>query len=376
VKKATPPKGWLFCFASYYGIFHQEVNLKMQIKPINSALLSYGMSGEVFHGPLLQANKEFLIKAVYQRNPSKKATHAHPVVHDIDSIWNDKEIELVVVNTPNETHASFAAEALRSGKHVVVEKPFTVSAVEADELIELAKRNNRILTVFQNRRWDGDFLTVKNVVRENLLGKIVEFEAHYDRFRNYIEANTWKEEAATGTGILYNLGSHMLDQVFVLFGMPEYIDARMGIQRPGGRVDDFYDIRLQYDGMNVIVKSSYLVRQPGPRYIIHGTEGSFVKYGLDPQEQSLKEKQVPGSKGWGTESNEFWGKLNTTLNGRHIEDKIETVPGNYSAFYQNLFKAIRLGEELAVQPEEARQVIKLIEAAIESNRSKRAVKLR
>jgi predicted dehydrogenase len=258
---------------------------------------------------------------------------------------------------------------------VVVEKPFTVTVKEADALIALSKKNNKILTVFQSRRWDGDFMTLQKVLNNKLVGKVVEFEAHYDRFRNYIEPNTWKEEAGTGKGILYNLGSHMLDQVLILFGMPEEVDARIGVQRPGGKVDDFYDIRLRYNELNVIVKSSYLVREPGPRYQLHGTEGSFVtSSNVDPQEQALKEKKIPGSQGWGTHPQEHWSRLNSTIGGLHFEGQIETLPGNYLLFYQNLYEVIREGASPAVKPEEARNVIKIIEAAYESNRSRKVIK--
>lgn len=345
------------------------------VRKINTALLSYGMSGEVFHGPLLEAHRGFYISVVMQRNAQKESRHTYTVVNTLDEILNDPAIELVIVNTPNESHFSYTQELLRSGKHVIVEKPFTVTSKEADDLISLAKKHNRVLTVFQNRRWDGDFLTIQKVVENKLVGKMVEFEAHYDRFRNYIEANTWKEESKPGGGILYNLGSHMLDQVFVLFGMPSYVDARMGIQRPNGKVQDFYDIRLEYKDFQVIVKSSYLVREAGPRYIIHGTEGSFVKYGLDPQEQALKEKKVPGGAGWGTEPKEWWGKLNTTQEGLNYNSLIETVPGNYLSYYDNVYSVIREGKPLAVKPEEARDVIKIIEACMESSQSKRAVKM-
>jgi predicted dehydrogenase len=246
------------------------------------------MSGEVFHAPLLAAQGGFTLAAVVQRN-SRRALERYPnvkIVRTVDEVMLDKSIELVVVNTPNETHFSFASQALKAGKHVIVEKPFTVTSDEASKLIQLAKDSRKILTVFQNRRWDGDFLTVKQVVDKKLLGRIVECEIHYDRYRNYIEPGTWKEERSVGTGILYNLGSHLLDQVIVLFGMPKEVDARMGIQRTHGKVDDYYDIRLLYDGFHAIVKSSYLVREEGPRFILHGTEGSFVKYGIDPQEQA------------------------------------------------------------------------------------------
>lgn len=347
----------------------------MTFRKINTALLSYGMSGEVFHGPLLEGHRGFYISAVLQRDSQKPTRHTYTVVNSLEEILKDPSIELVVINTPNDSHFKYAQQVLSAGKHAVVEKPFTVTTSEADDLIKLAKKQNRILTVFQNRRWDGDFLTVRKVMEEKLVGKLVEFEAHYDRFRNYIEANTWKEESKPGTGILYNLGSHMLDQVVVLFGMPQYLDARLGIQRPAGKVDDFYDIRLTYDNFQVIVKSSYLVREPGPRYIAHGTEGSFMKYGLDPQEQALKEKKIPGSAGWGTEGKEWWGKLHTTHKGLNYSGLIETIPGNYLGFYDNVYQAIRNDIPLAVKPEEARDVIRLIEACSESNEMKRAVKI-
>jgi len=176
--------------------------------PIITALLSYGMSGEVFHAPLIVADPRFKLKTVGERS-TLKVTQRFPSVQSVKSykdILNDESIELVVVNTPNETHYAYTKEALEAGKHVIVEKPFTVTTDEANELIELSKKKNRILTVFQSRRWDGDFLTLQQVVKDGLVGKIVEFEAHYDRFRNYIEANTWKEEPKRGTGILYNLG--------------------------------------------------------------------------------------------------------------------------------------------------------------------------
>lgn len=346
------------------------------MKKINTALLSYGMSGEVFHGPLLEAHKGFEIIAVMHRNSQKPPRHSYRTVPTLEEILNDNSIELVVVNTPNDSHFEYTKAVLNAGKHVVIEKPFTVTSAEADELIKLAENKKRILTVFQNRRWDGDFLTVKKVVENKLVGKLVEFEAHYDRFRNYVESNTWKEEVKPGGGILYNLGSHMLDQVLVLFGMPLYVDARTGIQRPQGKVPDFYDIRLEYNDFHVIVKSSYLVREAGPRYIIHGTEGSFIKYGLDPQEQALKEKQTPGKPGWGTETREWWGKLNTSIDGLSYNGSIETIPGNYLAYYQNVYEAITTGKPLAVPGEQARDVIKLIEACIESSNTRRAVKIK
>jgi scyllo-inositol 2-dehydrogenase (NADP+) len=348
----------------------------MAHSPIITALLSYGMSGEVFHAPLIVSNPNFQLKSVGERSIFK-VNQRYPSVKSVKSyadILNDESVELVVVNTPNETHYSFTKEALEAGKHVIVEKPFTVTAEEANQLIALSKEKKKILTVFQSRRWDGAFLTLQQVVKDGAVGKVVEFEAHYDRFRNYIEPNTWKEEAKPGTGILYNLGSHMLDQAIVLLGMPDEVDARVGAHRPGGKVADYYDIRLTYKDILVIVKSSYLVKEQGPRYILHGTEGSFVKYGDDPQEQALKDGQLPGIN-WGLEDKKWWGKLNSTVNGVAVEEKVETLPGNYPAFYQNIFEAIREGKPLAVKPEESRDVIRLIEMCYESNQLRKAIKV-
>jgi predicted dehydrogenase len=349
----------------------------MTKQSINTALLSYGMSGEVFHGPLLGALPEFDLTHIVQRSSDKAKLHFPnvQVVRTVDEIFGNDEIELVVVNTPNETHFDFVSKALLAGKHVVVEKPFTVTVQEADKLIELAKAQKKILTVFQSRRWDGDFLTVKKIIDEKAVGQLVEFVAHYDRFRNYVESNTWKEERSPGTGIVYNLGSHMLDQVVCLFGLPLYADARIGIQRPGGKVDDYYDIRLEYANMLVIVKSSYLVKETMPRYILHGVHGSFVKSGIDPQEMDLKNKVTPGTAGWGVEPKEFWGKLNSVASGKDVVTTVETVQGNYLEFYRNVYGAIREKQPLAVTPEQARDVIRLIEVCYESSRSRQAIRL-
>jgi scyllo-inositol 2-dehydrogenase (NADP+) len=342
---------------------------------IGTAILSYGMSGEVFHGPLVMAHPGFEITGVYQRDPDKPSKHNFPIYRSISDVLHDKSVELVIVNTPNYTHLDYTRDALLAGKHVIVEKPFTVTTADANQLIQLAREKKLLLSVFQNRRWDGGFLTVQKILNENLLGRVVEFELHYDRYRNYIEKGSWKEVERDGTGILYNLGSHMIDQVLILFGKPELVDARIGIQRTDGKVPDFYDMRLSYPGLNVIVKSSYLVREPGPMYRINGTEGSFVKFGIDPQEQDLKEKKIPGAPGWGLEPESWWGKLNTTLNGEHFSGSYETLQGDYLKYYQNIYEVIRKGAELIVKPEQARDVITIIEAAIRSNHAKSAVQI-
>ncbi len=344
-------------------------------KTLNVALSAYGMSGEVFHAPLLTSHPGFKLTKVVERR-SNKSSAAYPfveVVRSFDDLLADPVIDVIVVNTPNSLHYEQASKALGAGKHVIVEKPFTVNSQEAKELIALATKHAKVLSVFQNRRLDGDFLTVKQVVANKLLGQLVDFEAHYDRFRNYVEADTWKEETGPGSGILYNLGSHMIDQALVLFGMPRSVTADIRIQRPGGKIDDSYDIRMNYDDLRVTLKSSYLVREPGPRYILHGTQGTFMKYGLDPQEEALKVGGKPTDKNWGVDLKPFWGTINTQINNLHMTGQIETLPGNYLQYYENVYQAIASGKPLAVQAQESMQGIQIIEAAMESSRTKQTI---
>ncbi len=344
---------------------------------INVGLASFGMSGMVFHAPFLTTNPGFHLKKILERTP-RGAKWIYPevtVVNRYDDLVNDPGLELIVVNTPDHTHFDLTRKALLAGKHVIVEKPFTITTAEGSKLIELARKNNRVLTVFQNRRWDGDFLTVSRVVKEELVGRLVEFESHFDRFRNYIQEGTWKEDRSRGTGNIYNLGSHMIDQALMLFGMPEALYADLEIRRDGSAVIDYYDIHLYYHRFKAILKSSYLVREPGPRYLLHGTLGSFMKYGIDLQEELLKSGEIPVGEDWGREDEQHWGILNTETQGEPVRKSLETTPGNYHAFYDNLYDAIRERKELAVKPEEALNVIRIIEGAIASNRDKKRITL-
>ena len=217
------------------------------IKIIKVGLASFGMSGLVFHGPLLKANEGFIVRKVLERTKrlSEEMFPDSEIVRDYTQILEDPEIDLVVVNTPDKLHYSMTKQALEARKHVVVEKPFTISVEEGKELIELSKRNDRILTVFQNRRWDSDFLTVQKIVNEGWLGRIVEFEIHFDRYKDSIQENTWKEDPETGTDVLYNLGSHLIDQALVLFGFPQSVFADLKKVRKGSRVVDYFHIHMK-----------------------------------------------------------------------------------------------------------------------------------
>ncbi len=351
------------------------------IQPIHVGLACYGMSGSVFHAPLLSIDSRFVISKIVERN-STKSHQKYPyvkVVKSLDEVLDDESIELVVVNTPNQFHFEQGKAVLTAGKHLILEKPVTNFSWEAKELIELAKAKNLIFSVFHNRRYDGDFKTVKAIVQSKLLGDLAVYEAHYDRFRNYITANTWKEEEGVGSGIVYNLGSHLIDQALHLFGMPQSITAKIGKQRTGSQVDDFYEIYLDYcsreNGLQVLLKSSYLVREATPKYILHGSLGSFVKYGIDPQEEALNKGTIPNVPEWGREDKQFWGKLNTEISGLHYEGYIETLAGSYPDFYTNIYEAIREGKPLAIRAEDAYNTIRIIELAYQSNREDKTIYL-
>ncbi|MDF9797223.1 scyllo-inositol 2-dehydrogenase (NADP+) [Catalinimonas alkaloidigena] len=345
---------------------------------IRVALASYGMSGEVFHAPLLAVHPDFQLYKILERNRNK-SQEKYPevtVVKKYEDILQDEQVDVVLVNTPNPFHYEMAEKALNAGKHVVMEKPFTNTSEEAKKLIALANKKEKLLTVFQNRRLDSDFLTVKKVIESKLLGYLVEYEAHYDRYRNFIQANTWKEESGPGSGILFNLGSHMIDQALTLFGLPERLSAKLAIQREGGKTHDAYHLIFTYEKFQVVLKSSYLVRDEGPRYKVLGNLGTFTKYGLDTQEDCLKAGQLPQGDDWGAEPPEIWGMLETEIDGLHFRGEVASENGNYNLFYDNLSDAIQNGAELLVKPEEAMQVISLIELAEQSNKERREVEVK
>jgi len=341
------------------------------MKPIKTGIASYGMSGLVFQAPLLHVHDGFEITSIVERSykGSKERYPDVSIVRSIEELVKDPDIELIIINTPDSTHFEYCKLALEAGKHVIVEKPFTTSLKDAVDLVQMSKESETVLSVFQNRRWDGDFLTVKRVIDQKLLGRLISFESHFDRYRNFIQPDTWKEDSNIGAEIVYNLGSHMIDQAYHLFGLPKSVSADIGIQRTNGRADDFYNIVLRYDNIHVSLKSSYLVREEGPRYILHGTEGSFLKWGLDPQEDDLKSGRYPNDANWGEEPKKLWGKLNTQIGDLHYTGRIETIPGNYLSYYDNIFDVIRNGAELAVKPEESIDLMRIIESAIESSKT-------
>ena len=345
------------------------------MQPIKTGILSYGMSGRVFHAPFLQVLENFHFDAVLERS-KKIVNEKYPSIKSyssLETLLGDGEIELIIVNTPNATHFNFAKQALQAGKHVVVEKPFTATVEEAEELIALAKANNRLLSVYHNRRYDSDFRTVKKVVEENWLGKLVEAEFHFDRYKEDLSPKLHKEMPGPGTGALYDLGSHIIDQALHLFGMPEAVFADIRIIRPTSQVDDYFEILLYYPTMRVRLHSSYLVREPLPAYILHGANGSFIKAKTDGQEEALDRGIIPDGDDWGLEAESERGLLHTEKNGEIIKKYIPSQRGNYGDYYRAIYKAIREKGSVPVRAEEALAVIKIIVAADKSCEEDRLV---
>lgn len=341
------------------------------MKPINTALCSFGMSGWVFHAPFITVNPGFNLYAAWERTKNL-AEQKYPGVktfRTLEDMLADEAVELVVVNTPNYTHYEYAKKALEAGKHVVIEKPFTVTVKEGEELIELAKKQNRKISVYQNRRYDSDYKTIKKVIEQDLLGRLVDVEMHFDRYKEDLSPKVHKETPGPGTGSLYDLGSHLIDQALQLFGMPQKLFADIQAMRPVSQVDDYFNILLYYETFRVHLKSSYSVREPLPGYIFHGLKGSFIKPKTDVQEEMLQEGKVPGGSGWGTEPESQKGLLHTEIDGDIRRKYIESEQGNYNEYYNAIYEAIRNDALLPVTPEDALDVIKIIEAAYKSNQT-------
>ena len=347
------------------------------MKPTVTGLASFGMSGSMFHAPFISIIPELDLRFIVERtkNMSKEKYPDVRILRSFDELISTPEIELVVVNTPDATHYEFTKKALLAGKHVVVEKPFVFKVEEGEELIRLAAEKSALLSVFQSRRWDGDFLTVQKILQSGVLGRVVEFNSSYQRYRNFIQKDTWKEEADSCLGITYNLGSHMVDQAVVLFGMPEAVYADIDKLRTDSQVDDYYHIQLLYpDRLKVSLRASYLVMEETPRYYVHGTEGSFVKYGIDPQEELLKVGVSPTlDSTWGKEDGAMWGILHTSVNNMPNRSKVETVHGNYARFYHEIVSALRTGTTPSTAASKVIGVIKILEAAMESAMEKKVI---
>ncbi|MFC5409833.1 oxidoreductase [Larkinella bovis] len=339
-------------------------------RTIQVGLIGFGLSGRYFHAPFLSVNPHFkLVKVVERhRNEAEAFDPSIQTVRSHEDLFRDPAIDLVIVGSPNDTHFSYAKAALEAGKHVLIEKPFANTSDQARELLERAQQKGLVAIPYQNRRYDADFRTIRQVLEENQLGDIVEYESHYDRFRPDI-LDSWKEKEPEGGGNLFNLGPHLIDQAVALFGPPEAVSGDVRVIRKGGILDDYFDVRLFYSDKRVILKSSMLAVDNSLRYVIHGTKGSFIKHGLDIQEETQRKNILPNTPDWGAEPEHQYGTL-TTPKGRST---VPSLPGNYHLFYDNLYRAI-IGEiPQEVTPEQAYAVIRIIELAAESSKTRKVL---
>ncbi|KQV56843.1 MULTISPECIES: oxidoreductase [unclassified Caulobacter] len=338
--------------------------------PLKVALVGYGYVGKTFHAPLIVATPGLTLRAVVSSDPAKVAADLPDarVAPDLAEALADPAIDLVVIATPNALHAPQAIAALNAGKHVVVDKPFALSAAEARTMAETARAAGKLLTVFHNRRWDSDFLTVKRLIADGTLGEVVQFESHFDRFRPVVR-DRWRERAGPGAGAWMDLGPHLLDQALVLFGEPLAVTADIGVQRPGAGADDYFHVVLRYPTLRVILHGSLLTAASDLRLAVHGTGGSFVKHGLDPQEAQLKAGMVPGAPGWGRDSRH--GVLTTVENDAQVHADVSPEPADYRAFYAGVREATLHGAPSPVPVEEGLRVMDLLELARRASEARR-----
>lgn len=333
-------------------------------------IVGFGYATKTFHAPLVMATEGLELVAISSRRP-EEVYAALPTVQSVpsvDALLDLPALDIIIVPTPNDTHFGIAKRALERGRHVVVDKPFTLSVHEAETLTVLAKDKGVVLSVFHNRRWDSDFLMLQQTLAQEALGTVVEAELRFDRYRPDVRAR-WREQDVPGGGLWYDLGPHLLDQALQLFGMPESLQADIAALRPRAVSDDYANVTLFYPQRRVILHASMLVAADMPHYAVHGTAGSFVKYGLDIQEDQLKEGKVPGSVGWGVDPQRATLKIRNS-EGAIIDKACASIPGDYRQYYQQLGAAVRGEGQNPVTPEDARRVIYLIEMAVASSQQR------
>ncbi len=336
-------------------------------KPIISGIMSYGMSGRVFHAPFLHTNPGFEFKAVVERHEKKAAKRYRDVIsyNSIDELLADNEIELVVVNTPNDTHFDFTIKALKAGKHVLLEKPAAATGAEVKIMFDLAKKLNLHLLLNQNRRWDSGFLQVKEIIESGRLGQLQEVYFRMDRFKRALSPKVFKETAATpANGLVYDLGAHLADNAIALFGRPLSFTKTTGIFREGSEVPDYFTYHLKYPNqLNVFLTSGLLIAEVLPGFTIHGTEGSFVKERCDVQEAQLEAGMMPDDKGYGIEPDGSEGKLvlMDMENNRNIE-MLKAPKGDYNGLFNAVYKTIRENALYPITEEHIAWQLELLEA--------------
>lgn len=345
---------------------------------VRVGVIGFGLAGQAFHAPVIRGVRGMELACILERH-TNKAKERYPevrVARTLDEMLDDKTIGLCVVATPNDSHFSYTRACLEAGRHVVVDKPFTPTMPEAEELVRLAAQKQRLITVYQDRRWDGAFLTVKKLVGSGALGEVAEYEARFDRFRLDAKPNAWREVADfPAAGVLWDLGPHLLDGAMVLFGEPESIFATTLYQRRTSTIDDAFDVHMQYPRLRATLRARIIAYAPSHHLLLHGTEGSFVKYGMDPQEEILRGPNCPDGHDWGAnwgiEPEEQWGTLSRVNESTR---KIKTERGDYRGFYVNVRDAIEKNAPLDVPPDQALRTMRALLLAHKSSREGRVVR--
>jgi scyllo-inositol 2-dehydrogenase (NADP+) len=340
---------------------------------IDVGLIGFGLAGRAFHAQVIRATPGLRLAAIMQRH-GNEAVEKYPdvrVVRSVEELLTIRGIRLVVIATPNATHAPIARQCLEAGRDVVVDKPFATTLKEAAGIVELARKCERLITVYQNRRYDGDFQAIRQIVSHGTLGRIIRFETNYDRFRPDLKPGAWRERVGPGSGILFDLAPHLIDHALVLFGLPEAVTADVRLERPVAVVDDAFDVMLHYPaGMRAALRSTMLAVAPRPRFVLHGTRGSLFKQTFDPQEINLRRGYIPENGPWGVEPQEDWGVLTTMENDAVTKRSVPSSTCDYRDYYANVRDAILGRATMAVTPEYALGVMRVLEMAQESSRTR------
>lgn len=349
-------------------------------EPIRVGVVGFGLAGRIFHTAVIRATAGLELAAVVQRSgdDAKREYPEARLARSVEELLSDPGIRLVVIATPSYSHFELAQQCLREQRNVVVDKPFTLKSDEAAELIRMARERKLLLTAYQNRRWDGDFKTVQQVIAGGELGRLVTFESHFDRFRPAPRRDVWRESGGPGGGTLFDLGPHLIDQALTLFGAPETISASVRVERDGAAVDDAFDLILEYEHphrMTVMLRATLTACAAGPRFLIHGTRGSFTKWGLDPQEDQLKAGLQFDAPGFGEEPQTAWGELKTCGEPAPVTRRVRTERGDYRGLYENVRDALLGKTQLEVRPEQVWRTTRLIELARESSGQGRKLKV-
>ncbi|MDR1130611.1 MAG: Gfo/Idh/MocA family oxidoreductase [Prevotellaceae bacterium] len=350
----------------------------MNFNKIRTAICSYGYSTRIFHEPYISTLPEYFdLRAFVERNncDSRERYPSARIYRSCEELFAAEDIDLVIVNTPSPTHFEYARKALEAGKHLVIDKPFTATSKEAEILINLAREKNLVLTVFHNRRWEGELIAMKQVVEQKLLGKLIDGEFRFERFKNKPNPKAHKEEALRGNGLMYELCTHLIDQALFLFGKPKSVYAEICRERDFSKIDDYCVIVLYYENQfRLLIKSSLLVADVGPSYILNGHTGSFVKYRANILEEQSVNGMRPGDANFGREDADTAARLTCLqADGSLATVKRASPDSSYAGFYQQLGEAIRANREngrqavkVPVDPQDALLGIRIIEAAYES----------